>query len=90
MNERDWRDWAREVEYQASMAAYENYRAGEIVASMDGPTEREQLEQMTALDHIARARQWVREITYPASERGHGRQARLELGEARQLELLTA
>lgn len=88
--ERDWRRWARDVEYHASMAAFENFRAGEIVASMDGPTEREQLQQMTALDYIARVRQCLREITYPASERGYGRQGRLSLGGAVQLELLSA
>jgi hypothetical protein len=88
--DRQLRDCARDWEYRASMAAYEMWRAGDLVASMDAPTEREELQQMDVLNRIARARQHLGEITYPASERGYGRQARLELDRVEQLRLLSA
>jgi multidrug efflux pump subunit AcrA (membrane-fusion protein) len=81
---------AERTEYDASMAAYEMYRAGEILATMDGPTEREQLEQMMALDHVARARAHLGDITSVASVIGHTRQGRLDLGEPQQYQLLSA
>jgi len=78
------------VEKNDSNAAHECWEAGRVLATMDAPTEREQLEQVDALNHVTRARWWIAQNTYPASERGYGRQARLDLGGARQLELLEA
>jgi hypothetical protein len=88
--ERDWRRWAREVEENDSLAALECWKAGRVLAMMAAPTERQELEQMDALRHIARARAHLACNTHPASERGYGRQGRLALGGERQLRLLEA
>jgi len=92
VSDHDYRRYVRDVESEASMAAFNLWRAAERVAALDAPSEGEALTRTEALAALAGARAHLGHLTYPACAilQHGGVQRHFEFHDDKQLTLLVA